>query len=189
MATPLADLAEPGAADLVREEQLNASASDEYQALIVIVDDHGEMARARRSAEIATELLIEDGYHVDAVVTINRDENEVRQVLETAVVGGCDLVITIGGVSVTSRDIVPEVTKAAIDRELVGIVRALQASGMQAGSPEAAVSRGVVGVSGDTLIANLAQSRTAIRDGMSTLLPLARYVIDELRCVTDDDSE
>ena len=30
------------------------------------------------------------------------------------------------------------------------------------------------------MVANLAKSRSAVRDGMATLLPLARYVIEEI---------
>jgi len=45
---------------------------------------------------------------------------------------------------------------------------------------DAIVSRGMVGVSGSTLVANLAGSRQAIRDGMATLNPLAIHVIGML---------
>ena len=42
---------------------------------------------------------------------------------------------------------------------------------------DAVVSRGLVGVSGSTLVANVAGSRQAIRDGLATLIPLAAHVI------------
>ena len=45
---------------------------------------------------------------------------------------------------------------------------------------DAIVSRGLVGVSGQTLIANVAGSRAAIRDGLATLTPLAAHVIEVL---------
>jgi molybdopterin biosynthesis enzyme MoaB len=51
---------------------------------------------------------------------------------------------------------------------------------MAAGVMDAIVSRGMVGVSGSTLVANLAGSRAAIRDGMATLNPLAIHVIEQL---------
>jgi molybdopterin biosynthesis enzyme MoaB len=51
---------------------------------------------------------------------------------------------------------------------------------MAAGVMDAIVSRGMVGVSGSTLVANLAGSRAAIRDGMATLNPLAVHVIEML---------
>ena len=45
---------------------------------------------------------------------------------------------------------------------------------------DAGLSRGLVGVSGSTLVVNLASSRAAVRDGMATLTPLVRHVIAEL---------
>jgi molybdopterin biosynthesis enzyme MoaB len=81
---------------------------------------------------------------------------------------------------VSPRDVTPDVTAEVIDRELPGIAQALRWSGMAAGVVDAVVSRGLVGVSGSTLVANLAGSRAAIRDGMATLNPLAIHVIEQL---------
>ena len=45
---------------------------------------------------------------------------------------------------------------------------------------DAGISRGLVGVSGSTLVVNLAGSRAAVRDGMATLSALVPHVIEEL---------
>jgi molybdopterin biosynthesis enzyme MoaB len=45
---------------------------------------------------------------------------------------------------------------------------------------DAGLSRGLAGVSGSTLVVNLAPSRAAVRDGMATLTPLVGRVIEEL---------
>ena len=74
----------------------------------------------------------------------------------------------------------PEATGAVLDRELPGIAEALRASGVAAGSTDAGLSRGLAGISGSTLVVNLADSRAAVRDGMATLGPLAAHVIAEL---------
>jgi molybdopterin biosynthesis enzyme MoaB len=96
------------------------------------------------------------------------------------VIGGVDLVVTIGGTGVSPRDVTPDVTAEVIDRDLPGIAQALRWSGMAAGVVDAIVSRGMVGVSGSTVVANIASSRAAIRDGLATLIPLAVHVISEL---------
>lgn len=46
---------------------------------------------------------------------------------------------------------------------------------------DACTSRGICGVSGSTVVVNLAPSRAAIRDGMSTIAPLVAHLISELR--------
>jgi molybdenum cofactor synthesis domain-containing protein len=108
------------------------------------------------------------------------DEVEIRNALNTAVIGGVDLVVSVGGTGVSPRDVAPDVTAEVLDREIPGISEALRSSGLAAGSLDAGLSRGLAGVSGSTLVVNLASSRAAVRDGMATLTPLAAHVISEL---------
>ena len=151
------------------------------RALVVIVDDrsaHG--GSPDHTGPLVTELLNEAGFLVDATVVVAADEVEIRNALNTAVIGGVDLVISVGGTGVSPRDVTPDATAEVLDRELPGISEALRSSGLAAGALDAGLSRGLVGVSGSTLVVNLAASRAAIRDGMATLSPLATHVIGEL---------
>jgi molybdenum cofactor synthesis domain-containing protein len=151
------------------------------RALVVVVDDrtaHGD--EQDHSGPLVTELLSEAGFVVDGVVVVSADEVEIRNALNTAVIGGVDLVVSVGGTGVTPRDVTPESTRDILDRELLGISEALRASGLSAGIVEAGVSRGLAGISGSTLVVNLAGSRAAVRDGMATLSPLAVQIISQL---------
>ncbi len=151
------------------------------RALVVVVDDrtaHGD--EEDHSGPLVTELLGEAGFVVDGVVVVSSDEVEIRNALNTAVIGGVDLVVSVGGTGVTPRDVTPESTLDLLDRELLGIAEALRASGLSAGIVDAGVSRGLAGISGSTLVVNLAGSRAAVRDGMATLGPLAAHIIAQL---------
>ena len=151
------------------------------RALIVSVTDqlvHG--AGDGGAGALVTELLTEAGFVVDGSVTVPSDAVDIRNALNTAVIGGVDLVVTVGGTGISPRDVTPDVTGEVLDRELPGVAQALRWSGMVAGSVDAVVSRGLVGISGSTLVANVAGSRAAIRDGLATLIPLAKHVIEEL---------
>ncbi|MFM8597686.1 MAG: molybdenum cofactor biosynthesis protein B [Mycobacterium sp.] len=151
------------------------------RALVVVVDDrHARGAVADLNGPLVTELLTETGFVVDGVVVVAADEQEIRNALNTAVIGGVDLVVSVGGTGVTPRDVAPEATRAVLDRELPGIAEALRASGLAAGSVEAGLSRGLAGISGSTLVVNIAGSRSAVRDGMATLGPMAKHVIADL---------
>lgn len=152
-----------------------------FRALVVVVDDraaHGE--DHARLGPLVCELLEEGEYHVDATVAVSEDEVEIRNALNTAVIGGVDLVVSVGGVGVRARDVTPEATEPLLDRRLRGIEEALRNSGLSAGAADGGLSRGLAGVSGQTLVVNLANSRAAVRDGMATLIPLSHVIIDQL---------
>lgn len=150
------------------------------RALVVVVDDRTAHGEEDHSGPLVTELLGESGFLVDGVVVVAADEVEIRNALNTAVIGGVDLVISVGGTGVSPRDVTPEATVDLLDRELLGISEALRASGLSAGIVDAGVSRGLAGISGSTLVVNIAGSRAAVRDGMATLNPLAVQVIGQL---------
>lgn len=151
------------------------------RALVVIVDDrvaggeHGDT-----TGPLVTELLEEAGFVVDGSVVVAGEAVHIRNALNTAVIGGVDLVITVGGTGVSPRDVTPDATADVLDRPLPGMAEALRASGLAAGAVDAGLSRGLAGISGSTLIVNLAPSRGAVRDGMATITPLVGHVIEEI---------
>ncbi|HJC60348.1 MAG TPA: molybdenum cofactor biosynthesis protein [Candidatus Dietzia intestinigallinarum] len=175
----------PGGRRLPTDVEFDPEATDPVEsriagrAMVVVVTDRlGGQEDA--IGPLVTELLGEEGFLVGGVVGVAAEETEVRKALETAVVGGFDFVVTVGGTGVGPRDITPEVTEEILDKRLPGIAEAVRSSGLTAGAVDSIVSRGHVGVSGSTVVANLAPSRAAIRDGMATLCPLVSYVVAEL---------
>ncbi|CAM00107.1 putative molybdenum cofactor biosynthesis protein [Saccharopolyspora erythraea NRRL 2338] len=151
------------------------------RALVVIVDDRVAQGEQDDSiGPLVTELLEEAGFIVDGSVAVAGETVDIRNALNTAVIGGVDVVITVGGTGVSPRDVTPDATAGVLDRPIPGIAEALRASGLAAGAVDAGVSRGLVGVSGSTLVVNLAGSRSAVRDGMATLTPLVTHVIEQL---------
>lgn len=182
----LEDVAEPDPDFLIATEHQEAvPAPAVRRALVVLVADH-ELSGGKDVDRLVTELLAEDGFAVDAVVEVKSKKSAIRQAIETAVVGGADLVLTVGGVGVGPRDKTPDATRAVLDQLLPGISQALRSSGLACGAVDACTSRGVAGVSGSTVVVNLAPSRAAIRDGMATLGPLVNFVIDQLQKASVD---
>lgn len=175
----------PGGRRLPSEVEFDPVATDLVEphvvgrAMVVVVTDRlGEHEDS--IGPLVTELLEEEGFFVGGVVGVASEDTEVRKALEIAVVGGFDFVVTVGGTGVGPRDITPDVTEEILDQRLPGIAEAIRSSGLTAGAVDSIVSRGVVGVSGSTVVANLAPSRAAIRDGMATLCPLVSYVVAQL---------
>lgn len=149
-------------------------------ALVVLVSDHRYDDPADDTHRLVGELLAEAGYQVDAVVRVKSKKSDIRKAIETGVVGGVDLVLTVGGTGVGPRDKTPEATRAVIDKMVPGVGQAIRFSGQGCGAVDAATSRGICGVSGSTVVLNLAASRQAIRDGVSTMHPLVAHLIADL---------
>lgn len=173
----LLDVAEPDVEYLLATER-EARILPHRRALVVLVRDRAE-EQAEHLDQLLTELLNEAGFHIDAVVTVRSKRSQIRQAIETAVVGGVDLVLTVGGTGVGPRDKTPDATRAVLDQLIPGIAQAMRASGLASGALDACTSRGVSGVSGSTVVVNLAASPAAIRDGVATLAPLAHFVINQ----------
>ena len=101
-------LEEPNAEDLRAVEELGDRPA-QRRALVVLVADHA-LSSGEDTDRLVTELLQEDGFAVDAVVRVQSKRSLICQAIETAVIGGADLVITVGGTGVGPRDKTPDAT-------------------------------------------------------------------------------
>ncbi len=91
-----------------------------------------------------------------------------------------DLILTTGGTGLTARDVTPEATRAALEKEAPGIAEALRFAAY-AGFPRAALSRGVAGVRARTLIVNLPGSPSGVRDGLTVLGGIVEHAVELVR--------
>jgi molybdenum cofactor synthesis domain-containing protein len=107
------------------------------------------------------------------------DGEPVGDALRAAVQAAVDLVITSGGTGITPTDRTPEVTRPVLEYEVPGIAEAIRAHSRDR-VPAAALSRGLAGVAGTTLIINLPGSTGGARDGLAVLTPLIHHALDQL---------
>ncbi|WP_412743958.1 molybdenum cofactor biosynthesis protein B [Krasilnikovia sp. MM14-A1004] len=120
------------------------------------------------------------GCDVEPVPVVVPDGEPVTEALRAAVTDGVDVVLTSGGTGVTPTDRTPEATRKLLDFEIPGIAEALRAYGRDK-VPAAALSRGLAGVAGHTLIVNLPGSTGGARDGLAVLGPLLVHTVQQLR--------
>ncbi|EWM66846.1 MULTISPECIES: molybdenum cofactor biosynthesis protein B [Micromonospora] len=123
--------------------------------------------------------LREMGCEVDPPVVVP-DGDPVGEALLAAREERVDVVLTSGGTGITPTDRTPDVTRALLDYEIPGIAEAIRAYSRDT-VPTAALSRGLAGVTGRTLVVNLPGSRGGARDGLAVLGPILRHAVDQLR--------
>jgi len=107
------------------------------------------------------------------------DGEPVAEALRAAVADRVDVVLTSGGTGVTPTDRTPEATRGVLDFEIPGIAEAIRAHSRDR-VPAAALSRGLAGVAGRTLIVNLPGSTGGAKDGLAVLGPLLRHTVDQI---------
>ena len=133
-----------------------------------------------RSGPVVVEALRELGFAVEEPVVVP-DGDAVGAALRTAVTEEHAVVITTGGTGLSPSDHTPEQTRSVLDREVPQLAAAIARYGGEHGVPTAALSRGVAGVAGRTLIVNLPGSSGGARDGMTVLAPVLRHAVSQVR--------
>ncbi|MEU8822367.1 MogA/MoaB family molybdenum cofactor biosynthesis protein [Streptomyces sp. NPDC048636] len=133
---------------------------------------------ADKGGPLIAEGLAGLGFAVDGPRVVP-DGEPVEAALREAVAAGYDVVVTTGGTGLTPTDRTPEATRAVLDREVPGIAEAIRAEGL-AKVPTAALSRGLAGVAGTTLVVNLPGSTGGVRDGLAVLGRVLVHAVDQI---------
>ncbi|MEU9115738.1 MogA/MoaB family molybdenum cofactor biosynthesis protein [Streptomyces sp. NPDC048483] len=135
---------------------------------------------ADKGGPLLAEGLTSMGFEVDGPQVVP-DGDPVEAALRAAVDSSrYAVILTTGGTGISPTDRTPEATRRVLDYEVPGIPEAIRAAG-RTKIPTAALSRGLAGVAGTTLIINLPGSTGGVRDGLAVLTDLLPHAVDQIR--------
>jgi cyclic pyranopterin phosphate synthase len=136
--------------------------------------------RADESGPTLVRALREAGFDVaPEPMLLPDDEDLIALTLVRLADAGARLIVTSGGTGLTPGDRTPAATLRVVDREIPGLAELMRAAG-RASTPMAALSRGVVGSRGETLIVNVPGSPRGAIESLQALLPVLRHAQEQL---------
>ncbi len=154
-------------------------------AVLTISDSSARGERADVSGPATAELLRQNGFEVSHQEIVPDDQAAIESALVRAT-GQVLLVITTGGTGIAARDVTPEATRAVCSKLIDGIPERMRAEGLTQ-TPLAALSRGVCGVRGRSLILNLPGSPSGAVESLRAVLHILPHALDLLAGKTGHD--
>jgi len=150
-------------------------------AILTVSDSCAQSKRQDASGPALREILSAAGYEIGEEHVVPDDRDAITlELARFSDEGGYDLVFTTGGTGLGPRDVTPEATGSVCDRLVPGLGELMRAEGLKK-TRNAVLSRGIVGIRGNTLIINLPGSPRAVRECLQAILDVLPHALEMMR--------
>jgi molybdopterin adenylyltransferase len=150
-------------------------------AVLTISDSVVAGTREDRSGAALKERIEVLGWSVRSRDIVPDEADQIsRKLRDLADMEHVEVVLTTGGTGIALRDVTPEATRAVIEREIPGVSEVMRSEGRKS-TPFAALSRGLAGSRGRTLIVNLPGSPKGAVESLDAVANLIPHIVDLLK--------
>jgi len=164
-------------------EVLELVPRERFQAVVLTISDRCSRGLAQDTAgpAVVAQLKSSLGAHIYRTEVLPDEREKIRDRLKHYADGhSIDLVVTVGGTGFSPRDVTPEATRELLERPTPGLDEAMRHSSFSK-TPHAALSRGISGIRGSTLIVNLPGSERAAVENLEAILAALPHGLAKLR--------
>ena len=151
------------------------------QAHVITISDgasHGQ--REDKSGPALVGVLYANQYEVTGPEIVPDERDRIAAAITRAADGGSNLVITTGGTGLGPRDVTPQATASVIDYDVPGLTGLMRRVGLES-TPMAALTRGLAGVRGHTLVINVPGSPKGAVESLTAVMPVLEHALALLR--------
>jgi molybdenum cofactor synthesis domain-containing protein len=159
------------------------TAAEITAAVLTVSDSSARGTRDDRSGPAISDLLARLHFRVTVHEIIPDDPIHIQNSL-IRLAREVRLIVTTGGTGIAARDVTPEATIAVCERILDGVSERMRSEGSKK-THLAALSRGICGTRGTTLILNLPGSPSGAVESLESVAELLPHAIELLGGITE----